>query len=107
RTVLLGDAAAGFLPTAGIGAGMAMESAGVLARRLLAADRAGVAAVLHDYETAQRPRVEAAQDNSRALMKYMFRRSRVLAAARDVAARLVSLKLVLGPIRKLLESAPD
>lgn len=107
RTVLLGDAAAGFLPTAGIGAGMAMESAGVLAKRLLAADRAGVAAVLHDYETAQRPRVEAAQDNSRALMKYMFRRSRVLAAARDVAARLVSLKLVLGPIRKLLDSAPD
>ena len=36
RTVLLGDAAAGFLPTAGIGAGMAMESAGVLADELSA-----------------------------------------------------------------------
>lgn len=34
RVVLLGDAAAGFLPTAGIGAAMAMESAAVLAARL-------------------------------------------------------------------------
>lgn len=106
RAVLLGDAAAGFVPTAGIGAGMAMESAGVLARRLLATDAAGVAAALRDYERAQRPRVEAAQDNSRALTKLMCRRSPALAAVRDVVARFVTLKAVLGPIRKLLDSAP-
>ena len=39
RVALLGDAAAGFLPTAGIGAGMAMESAWVLAGHVLAGPR--------------------------------------------------------------------
>lgn len=104
RAVLLGDAAAGFVPTAGIGAGMAMESAAELAKWLLATDATGVAAALRDYEHAQRPRVEAAQDNSRALTKLMCRRSPVLAAVRDVVARFVSLKAVLGPIIKLLDS---
>src|SRR5699024_8935368 len=88
RTVLLGDAAAGFLPTAGIGAGMAMESAWVLAtmlRSLLPTAEAGLvtdvtaarpdqanrvaadelAATLARYEQEQRPRVETAQDTSR------------------------------------------
>jgi 2-polyprenyl-6-methoxyphenol hydroxylase-like FAD-dependent oxidoreductase len=107
HAVLLGDAAAGFVPTAGIGAGMAMESAGVLARRLLATVAGGVVAALRDYERDQRPRVEAAQDNSRALTKLMCRRSPALAAVRDVVARFVTLKAVLGPIRKLLDSAPE
>jgi 2-polyprenyl-6-methoxyphenol hydroxylase-like FAD-dependent oxidoreductase len=107
RVALLGDAAAGFLPTAGIGAGMAMESAGVLAWRLLAAGRSTVAAALTDYERAQRPRVEAAQDNSRSLARFMCRRSGVLAWLRDGIARMVSLKAALGPIRKLLASAPE
>ena len=107
RAALLGDTAAGFLPTAGIGAGMAMESAGVLARRLLTADRTTVTAALQDYERVQRPRVEAAQDNSRLLAKLMFRRSRVLAWLRDGIARMLSLKVALGPIRKLLEELPE
>lgn len=106
RTALLGDAVAGFLPTAGIGAGMAMESAGVLAQRLLAADAGNVAAALREYERAQRPRVEAAQENSRALAKLMFRRSSAWAALRDGIARFVTLKAALGPIRKLLDGAP-
>ncbi len=106
RAALLGDAAAGFLPTAGVGAGMAMESAGVLARRLLTADRRTVVAALQDYERVQRPRVEAAQDNSRALTKLMLRRNRMLSWLRDGIARMVSLKMALRPIRKLLEDAP-
>ncbi|CAM5475742.1 FAD-dependent oxidoreductase [Rhodanobacter lindaniclasticus] len=107
RVALLGDAAAGFLPTAGIGAGMAMESAGVLAWRLLAASRATVAAALADYERAQRPRVEAAQDNSRSLARFMCRRSALVAWLRDGLARMVSLKAALGPIRKLLDTMPE
>src|SRR5699024_10623804 len=50
RTVLLGDAAAGFLPTAGIGAGMAMESASMLAEELLGADREDPIAALGRFE---------------------------------------------------------
>ncbi len=106
RTVLLGDAGAGFLPTAGIGAGMAMESAWVLTGLLGAALPETVPGVLAAFETAQRPRVEAAQDNSRALARLMFRRSAALALGRDVAMRFTSLKLALRPIRKLLAAAP-
>jgi 2-polyprenyl-6-methoxyphenol hydroxylase-like FAD-dependent oxidoreductase len=107
RVVLLGDAAAGFLPTAGIGAAMAMESAELLARRLIRATPDQVPEALRNYENSQRPRVESAQDNSRALAKMMFRRSRLLAKIRDVAARFMTLKMALGPIRKLLETAPQ
>jgi 2-polyprenyl-6-methoxyphenol hydroxylase-like FAD-dependent oxidoreductase len=107
RIVLLGDAAAGFLPTAGIGAGMAMESAGVLAARLHAATAGQVPTTLRDYERTQRPRVEAAQANSRRLARLLFRRSPLLAAARDAAVRILPLQATLGPIRALLEQAPD
>lgn len=107
RVALLGDAAAGFLPTAGIGAGMAMESASVLAPHLLDATPENVGEALLAYEHAQRPRVEAAQDNSRQLAKLMFRRSNALAAIRDLAVRLLPLSMVLGPIRKLLDHRPS
>lgn len=107
RVALVGDAASGFLPTAGIGAGMAMESAGVLARRLLVADRETVAAALRDYEATQRPRVETAQGNSRQLANMMFRRSAWWAMMRDVLARFITLKMALKPIRRLLDAPAD
>ncbi|MGH3320280.1 MAG: FAD-dependent oxidoreductase [Streptosporangiaceae bacterium] len=106
RVVLLGDAAAGFLPTAGVGAAMAMESAGALAERLGRATPAAVPQALAAYERAQRPRVESAQGNSRALARLVFHRSRAFAVVRDVAARFVTLKAALRPIRKLLEQQP-
>ncbi|GAB3645101.1 FAD-dependent oxidoreductase [Glycomyces tarimensis] len=106
RVGLLGDAAAGFLPTAGIGAGMAMESAWVLAVRLARCEPGGVADALAGYERAQRPRVEAAQDNSRQLAPLMFNNVGFAAVLRDNAAKYLPLGVVLGPIRKLLESRP-
>lgn len=106
RVVMLGDAAAGFLPTAGIGAGMAMESAWALGSRLGSATPARVPEALRDYERTQRPRVEAAQDNSRQLARLMFHRSRLLAMVRDTAARFIPLETALRPIRALLEDRP-
>ena len=129
RTVLLGDAAAGFLPTAGVGAGMAIESAWVLARMLLSTlttaqpGRAGavaslglteqervsptdLAAVLTAYETAQRPRVETAQDTSRSLARLMFSESRLLATFRDVALRMITVERAIRPITELLATPP-
>jgi 2-polyprenyl-6-methoxyphenol hydroxylase-like FAD-dependent oxidoreductase len=106
RVVLLGDAAAGFLPTAGIGAGMAMESAWALGRRLGTATPERVLDVLRDYEQAQRPRVESALGNSRQLARLVFRRSKVLAALRDTAIRFVTLERALRPIRTLLKDTP-
>ncbi|GAB3765482.1 FAD-dependent oxidoreductase [Microlunatus parietis] len=107
RIVLLGDAGAGFLPTAGIGAGMAMESAWVLGRMIIDGRELAVPDLLTRYEIAQRPRVEAAQDNSRTLARMMFRRSRLLAVVRDTAARMLSVQAVLKPIQGLLATAPD
>ncbi len=107
RTVLLGDAAAGFLPTAGIGAGMAMESVGVLADELSSlATGTSAAAALERFETRQRPRVEAAHDNSRSLARLMFGRSRLFAFVRDQAFRVISIRSALKPILQLLESPP-
>jgi 2-polyprenyl-6-methoxyphenol hydroxylase-like FAD-dependent oxidoreductase len=107
RTVLLGDAAAGFLPTAGIGAGMAMESAWVLSRLLRHTDRHNLAGALSGYERTQRPRVHAAQDNSRQLARLMFRRSKALAVLREVVVRFVSVDVALRPIQRLLQTAPS
>lgn len=106
HTALLGDAAAAFMPTAGIGAGMAIESAWRLGRALSSATPAALPERLAAFERVQRPRVEAAQANSRSLARLMFRRSLPLALARDAAARLVSIRAALRPIVALLESAP-
>ncbi|WP_277050741.1 FAD-dependent oxidoreductase [Ruania albidiflava] len=130
RTVLLGDAAAGFLPTAGIGAGMAMESAWVLAtmlRSLLPTAEPGLvtdvtaarptqagrvaagqlAAALARYEREQRPRMETAQDTSRSLARWMFSQSTVLAVLRDLAFRVLSVQSAIAPITRLLADPPD
>ena len=74
RVVLLGDAACAFLPTAGIGASLAMESASVLADELSRSDANRVESALVFYEARRRPRLEAAQDASRKLAKAMYPR---------------------------------
>jgi salicylate hydroxylase len=106
RVVLLGDAASGFLPTAGIGAAMAIESADVVGRSLARATPESVPAVLRDHEARQRPRVESAQRNSRVLARLVFTTSRPGAVVRDLASRFVTLDRALAPIVRLLEERP-
>lgn len=106
RVVLLGDAAAGFLPTAGIGAGTAMESAWVLAGTLRDVGRRDIPQALRAYERTQRPRVEAAHNTSRRLARLMFRRSRALATVRDAVISLASIEAAVRPIKKLLSNRP-
>jgi len=105
--VLLGDAAAGFLPTAGIGAGMAMESAWMMAGMVAGADRRTLPGVLAEWERVQRPRVESAQQNSRTLARLMFRRGRVVAWLRETVLRVLSVRVALGPIMRLVAERPD
>ena len=85
---------------------MAMESAWVLAGLLAGATPDGVPDVLHRYEQAQRPRVEAAQANSRRLARLMFLRSRTLSAVRNTVARFLPLRAALRPIVELLQRQP-
>ena len=107
RAVVIGDAATGFLPTAGIGAGMAMESAWLLGRMLVEADRATLPEVLAQWERVEKPRVETAQSNSRMLARVMFRRGRVVAWLRGTLARMFTVRAALAPIIALVAEQPD
>ncbi len=103
RVVLLGDAACAFLPTAGIGASMAMESASVLAEELARCDAAEVPRALAFFEARRRKRVEAAQDASRKLARIMFVKSRPLAWARNRAVGLMRTETLAAEIAKMFQ----
>ena len=98
RVALLGDAAAAFLPTAGIGASMALESAAVLADELTRTDAAHLPHALELYERRRRRRVEAAQTQSRRLARLMFMSSPLLAALRNRALRYASVERMTKPL---------
>lgn len=72
RVVLLGDAAAGFLPTAGVGATMALESSAVLNDILSRTGIKYIPQALQQFEKRSKSRVEGAQNDSRRLAKMMF-----------------------------------
>lgn len=100
RVALVGDAAAAFLPTAGIGASMALESAAVLADELTRTDTTYLPNALRLYERRRRQRVEAAQTQSRRLARLMFISSPRLASLRDRALRFASMEQMVGPLIK-------
>jgi salicylate hydroxylase len=62
--------------------------------------------LLRRYEESQRPRVEAAQSNSRQLARLMFLRGRVLSGLRNTVARFIPLRSALRPITRLLREQP-
>ncbi|MCB0584259.1 MAG: FAD-dependent monooxygenase [Phaeodactylibacter sp.] len=103
--ILLGDSAAGFLPTAGVGASMAMDSASALADELSRTDKNHLDYGLHLYVKRQKSRVENAQKDSRNLARIMFVKSKVIAAVRDYALRFYSLKQLASNINRTMEGA--
>jgi 2-polyprenyl-6-methoxyphenol hydroxylase-like FAD-dependent oxidoreductase len=103
RVVLMGDAAAAFLPTAGIGASMAMESAAVLADELSRADSEHLDYPLSFYEARRKRRVEAAQDDSRHMARMMFIDSTPIAWGRDQALKFYSLDQLVKQIAKIFD----
>lgn len=103
RVVLLGDAAAGFLPTAGVGASMAMESAAVLNDILSRTDSRLVPNALEFYIKRRRKRVEGAQTDSRKLAKLMFVKSWWQCKLRDYAIKYMSEKSLIKSITKDFE----
>ena len=102
RVVLLGDAATGFLPTAGIGASMAMESAAVLDDELSRTNAAFVEGALDLFEKRRRRRAEAAQTESRRLGKMMFVDSLPLAWGRDQLVKFYSLEMLIKSIGTMM-----
>lgn len=102
RVALCGDAAAGFLPTAGVGASAAMRSAAGLADELSRADARTAPPALARYEKRCRPIIEANQNDSRRLARVMFVRSPLMAKARDeIAARYPARRA----LRRIIDSA--
>lgn len=103
NTILLGDSATGFLPTAGVGASMAMDSASKLVDELSRTDKEHIEYGLKLYEKQQKERVEKAQKDSRKLARIMFVKSELFAAIRDYSIRFYSLKQLVSSINKTME----
>lgn len=100
RVALVGDAATAFLPTAGIGASMALESAAVLADELSRTDPTYLPNALQLYQRRRRARAEAAQTQSRRLARLMFLNSPRLASLRNRGLRFASMEQMVGPLIK-------
>ncbi|MCO6435752.1 MAG: FAD-dependent monooxygenase [Phycisphaerae bacterium] len=103
RVVLLGDAAAGFLPTAGVGASMAMESAAVLNDELSRASRATLDEALSLYVKRRKDRVRRIQRDSRKLSRMMFLSSRPIARLRDFVVRFYSTEMLAKNIAQAFD----
>jgi len=104
RVVLLGDAAAGFLPTSDAGASMAMESAAVLADELTRTDVYHLEWALQLYQKRREPRVIAAQDDSRNLARQMFVKSAISSRLRNYLLQRYSLKSLSENIERIFET---
>ena len=102
RVVLLGDAACSFLPAAGVGASMALESAAVLADEVSRADARSVAHAFRLYEKRRRGRAEAAQDDAHNLAAWLSTSSPALAWTRDQFLRLASVNSLAATISRSL-----
>lgn len=100
RVALCGDAAAAFLPTAGIGASCAMRAASTLADELSRASAAEVPLALEHYEQRARPVIEGNQKDSRGLARYMFMKSRLAIAVRDAVLRVYPARWAMRQIIK-------
>jgi 2-polyprenyl-6-methoxyphenol hydroxylase-like FAD-dependent oxidoreductase len=94
-----GDAAGAVLPTAGIGASMAMESDAVLGR----ADAGSVGLALRLFERRRRRRVDRVQADSRRLGWLALTLTRAVAWVRDQLVRFLDEGRLLGSLGRLLE----
>jgi 2-polyprenyl-6-methoxyphenol hydroxylase-like FAD-dependent oxidoreductase len=102
RVALCGDSVCAFLPTAGVGASMAMESAAVLADELGRTDGKFIPRALELYEKRRKRRVEGAQDDSRTLARMMFVKSMPLVWGRDQMIKFYTLEMLASNITKSL-----
>lgn len=91
RIALLGDSACAFLPTAGVGASMALESAAVMADELTRTDTRFIPQAFALYEKRRRKRAELAQEDSRKLAVWMLTDSAPLVWTRDQFMKVATM----------------
>jgi 2-polyprenyl-6-methoxyphenol hydroxylase-like FAD-dependent oxidoreductase len=102
RVVLIGDAAHAILPTAGMGASLAMESAAVLAEELCRTDSKFLITALEKFVERRRPRVDRIQSRSRRLAKVMFADNGLMTRLRDRVVRIIADEPVLDQVEEML-----
>lgn len=102
HVVLIGDAAHAILPTGGMGASLAMESAALLAEELCRTDSKFLIAALEKFVERRRARVDRIQSRSRRLGKVMFAESGVMTRLRDRVVRIIADEPVLDQFEGML-----
>ncbi|KTC65308.1 oxidoreductase (plasmid) [Legionella adelaidensis] len=100
RILFIGDAATAFLPTAGVGASMALESAAVLDDILSRTGKEYIPLALRMFEKRRRKRVEATQKDSRKLAKLMFVNKKWQVMMRDSFTKYMSVESLIKSIIK-------
>lgn len=104
RVALCGDAADGFLPTAGVGASNAMRGAAALADELSRTGARTLPLALSLYEKRARKIIQANQDDSRAAAKYMFVSGRAKAWSRDQLVKHYPAQRITAQIVKSMQT---
>jgi 2-polyprenyl-6-methoxyphenol hydroxylase-like FAD-dependent oxidoreductase len=102
HVVLIGDAAHAILPTMGMGASLAMESAAVLAEELCRTDSKFLIHSLGQYEARRRGRVDRIQAMSRRLCRLMFADNGLVTRLRDGAVRILADEPILNTVDDML-----
>ncbi|MEZ5077497.1 MAG: NAD(P)/FAD-dependent oxidoreductase [Solirubrobacterales bacterium] len=98
RVLLCGDAAVGFMPTAGAGANTAMRSAGSLADELSRVNGAIAPLAAEMFEKRCRKIIEKNQHDSRTLARYIFVENRAVAWGRDQVMKHYPMQKILSDI---------
>ena len=105
RVLLIGDAGQGILPTAGIGASMAMESAAVLADELTRVNDKTIPMAINYFIQRRRKRVDHIQAECRQIAKMMFIESTPLAFTRNEFLKFYSQEQLFKTFTKTMEEA--
>jgi 2-polyprenyl-6-methoxyphenol hydroxylase-like FAD-dependent oxidoreductase len=104
RVLLLGDAGQGILPTAGIGASMAMESAAVLADELRRVDAHTLPRAIDGFIRRRRQRVDHVQAESWKLARFVFAESRLKSSIYNLLMRFTSAERLFKGFIPILET---
>ncbi|MFC7130235.1 FAD-dependent monooxygenase [Haloferax chudinovii] len=104
RVVLIGDAGHAPLPTAGVGASLAMEDAAVLTDELARTDSTRLDQALDHYVARRRKRVDEVQEKSRRLGTFALFDHSLLTAVRDQVVKFYSQERMENYFRDFLSS---
>lgn len=103
RVMLLGDAGQGILPTAGIGASMAMESAAVLADELRRVEARTATRAIQNFIKRRRKRLDHVQAASWRLADLIFTESRIRSWAINQFMKCCSPQLFFKDFTSILK----